>query len=163
MIKITDSKETIILTKEDILIIDNYIIIKPIHKYWVVKLFIVVEKGFLKEIIKAYDIEEEPLDRFKSKTKLSDTLVLSEGDFKRFKKLYENMHNKIDYRKKAIIKAYSELLSYEYFQATVLEDNPGITIEELFEDLGDSYNYEKCKEEIIDLSKKYIKDKYNIK
>ena len=33
MIKITDSKETIILTKEDILIIDNYIIIKPIHKY----------------------------------------------------------------------------------------------------------------------------------
>ena len=95
MIKITDSKETIILTKEDILIIDNYIIIKPIHKYWVVKLFIVVEKGFLKEIIKAYDIEEEPLDRFKSKTKLSDTLVLSEGDFKRFKKLYENMHNKI--------------------------------------------------------------------
>lgn len=36
-------------------------------------------------------------------------------------------------------------------------------MEELFEDLGDSYNYEKCKEEIIDLSKKYIKDKYNIK
>ena len=162
MIKITDSKETIILTKEDILIIDNYIIIKPIHKYWVVKLFIVVEKGFLKEIIKAYDIEEEPLDRFKSKTKLSDTLVLSEGDFKRFKKLYENMHNKIDYRKKAIIKAYSELLSYEYFQGSVLEDCSSVSITELFDDLNESYDYKKYRDEIIKESKKILKEKYKV-
>lgn len=160
MIKITDNKETIVLTAKDIEVHDNYFLIKPFYDYWVIKLFIIIEKGVLKEIIKAYSLNDDVLDCFKSKTKLPNTLIFSSGDFKRFKRLFANMRNKKNYRKDAIVKAYSTLLSYEFYQTVVLEDNPSITIQDLFKELHNNYNYEIYKEEILKLSEINIQNNY---
>ena len=72
------------------------------------------------------------------------------------------MRNKRDYRKEAIINAYAELLSYEYYQASVLEDIPSITKEELFNDLNDGYNYGDYQEEILKKSQELLEKYYKI-
>lgn len=165
MIKITDKVETIELNKNELKYYDKFYEgyqIIPVFSYFVVELIIVVEENFLKEIIKINSGGEEILDRFPSKEELKDTIVLSPGDFKRFKRLYKNLRNKRDYRKEAIINAYAELLSCEYYQATVLEDISSITKEELFNDLNDGYNYGDYQEEILKKSQELLEKHYKV-
>ncbi len=165
MIKITDKVETININENELMYYDKYYEgykIIPIFSYFVIELVIVVEENYLREIIKINSGGEEILDRFVSKEELKDTIVLSPGDFKKFKRLYNNLRNKKDYRQEAIINAYAELLSYEYYQASVLEDIPSITKEELFEDL-DGYNYSDYREEILKKSQEILKKHYKVK
>ena len=165
MIKITDNIKTIKLGADNLEVYDKYyegLLIKPKFSYFVIELIIVVEDGFLQEIIKTYKGSEVILDRFVNKIESKDTIQLSENDFKRFEKLYNNMQNKKDYRKSAIVAAYAELLSYEYFQGSVLEDCSSVSITELFDDLNESYDYKKYRDEIIKESKKILKEKYKV-
>lgn len=165
MIRITDQNESINLTKNDLIEYDKYFEgfkIKPYFDYWVVELIIVIEEGLLKEIIKIYKSGEKVLDRFISKVEQKNVIVLSESDFKRFKNIYDNLRNKHDYRKNAIVNAYSELLSYEYFQAIILEDCPNVTYEELFKELNDGYDYNEYRSEILKKSKEIFHKRYKI-
>lgn len=163
MIKITDNKEVIKLEKDDLKEYDKYyegLAIKPVFNYWLIELILIFEENYLKEIIKIYNGGDEVLDRFVNKVSSRDTLVLSEKDFKRFKKLYTSMRSKKNYRKEAVINAYAELLSYEYYQSSVLEDCANISMEELFDDLNEAYDYCLYHDEIINKSKKILKEKY---
>lgn len=165
MIKITDNIKTIKLGADNLEVYDKYyegLLIKPKFSHFVIEFIIVVEDGFLQEIIKTYKGSEVILDRFVNKIESKDTIQLSENDFKRFEKLYNNMQDKKDYRKSAIVAAYAELLSYEYFQGSVLEDCPSVSITELFDDLNESYDYKKYRDEIIKESKKILKEKYKV-
>ena len=98
-------------------------------------LTIIIKEGNISEIIKVYNGGDEILDSFKNKKVSADEVLLSKRDFERFKKIYYRMKSRKDYRREAIIEAYSILLSYEYYQASVLEDCRDVTREEIFRDL----------------------------
>lgn len=165
MIIVTDGVEKIKLMIKDISFYDKlfkgYKII-PKFTYFLVEIIIVVEHDCLKEIIKLSGGGEEILERFVNKVKSTDTIVLSSKDFEKFKRLYNNMRRKKDFRKYAIINAYAEILSYEYFQAHVLEDLPNITMEDLFCDLNESYNYWDYRDEILKKAREIHRKKYKI-
>ena len=127
-----------------------------------IDLVILMEDNYLRKIVKIYKGGADILDEFVNKVESKDTIFLTRDDFKRFNNLYKNMQNKNNYRKKAIIDAYAELLSYEYFQSVVLEDCGSISMDELFDDLNESYNYKEYKDEIKTKSIKILKDKYKV-
>lgn len=165
MIKITDNKNVIRLDSNDIENYDKYyegLRIKSYFDHFVIELIIVIDEGFLNKIIKIYKGGVDVIDEFRNKIESKDTIVLSENDFKRFKNLYNNMQNKMDYRKDAIVTAYAELLSYEYFQGTVLEDCASVSLDELFDDLNETYNYKDYKTEIKNKCQEILKNKYKI-
>ena len=164
MIKITDNNEVIELGKDDLKEYDKYfegLVIKPVFDYWLIELILIFEDNYLKKIIKIYNGGDEVLDKFVSKLVSKDTIVLSEKDFKRFKKLYTNMRSKKNYRKEAIISAYAELLSYEYYQSSVLEDCVDISMEDIFGDLNEAYDYFLYHDEIMQKSREILKEKYS--
>ena len=51
---------------------------------------------------------------------------------------------------------------FRSFQGSVLEDCPSVSITELFDDLNESYDYKKYRDEIIKESKKILKEKYKV-
>ena len=165
MITITDKMDSIKLSTKDLVNYDKYyegFKIKPKYDYWLVELIIRVEDNLLRDIIKVYSGDEVILDRFVNKEESSDTIILSPGDFARFKKLFSNMRLNKDYQKQAIITAYSELLSYEYYEATVLEDCPDVTMEELLTELH-GYDYLKYQKEILKMTQEILNKRYKIK
>ena len=164
MIKVTDNIETIILKDEDLKEYNKFykgLAIKPVYNYWLIELIIIKECN-IQEIIKVYNGSKEILDSFKNRKESANEILLSKRDFKVFKRLFKNMRKKKDYRKEAIIEAYSMLLSYEYYQATVLEDCKEVTEEEIFKDLSGGYDYEMYHDEILARAEVILKEKYKI-
>lgn len=136
--------------------------IKPWFDYYGVELVILIEGNYLKEIIKIYKGGDVVLDTFPNKEESKDTIYLSDNDFERFKKLYERMNNKKDYRKLAIVNSYAYMLSYEFFQASYLEDIPDVTKEEILRDLNNAYLYKEYWQDIIAKCDEILKKEYNI-
>lgn len=165
MIYITDGNNSLQLNDEEITeykgLFQGYLI-KPKYDYWLIELVISKEEGYLKDIIKVYYGGDEVLVRLKNKMVSKDKVLLSKNDFKLFKKLYNNMRRSTDYRKKAIVNAYAELLSYDYYQATVLEDCSGISEDDVFKELGEIRNYKIYHDEILEKAKTILKTKYKV-
>lgn len=165
MIHITDGEMSLKLNDEEITKYEGKYrgyLIKPKYDYWLVELIIREEDGYLKDIVKMYCGGDEVLVCLKNKIVSKEEVKLSKNDFKLFKKLYDNMRRDIDYRKEAIISAYAELLSYEYYQATVLEDCSDISEEDVFAELGEIHNYKMYRSEILNKAKTILNDKYKI-
>lgn len=161
MIKITNGKEYFNLKENNLIICDRGYIKKPVLDYYLIELLIVKEDNYLKEIVKTYIGGDTVLDTFKSKKLSNDTILLSEKDYVRLKKVYTNMISKNNLQKKAIIEAYAELLSFEYYQATEIEDCANVSKDEIFDDeLSSIYDYKKYKKEIYKRSEEILKDKY---
>ena len=164
MIKVTDGYNVIMLNDKDLGEYNKFykgLVIKSFFDYWLIEL-VIIKEGNISEIIKVYNGGDEILDSFKNKKVSADEVLLSKRDFKRFKKIYYRMKSRKDYRREAIIEAYSILLSYEYYQASVLEDCRDVTREEIFRDLCGGYEYKMYHDVIIARSKEILKEKYKI-
>lgn len=162
LITITNGIDSIKIRKSEIINYKNYfegLQIKPYFSYWLTEIIIIKEDGYLKKIIKINkggdEIKEEYINQ-----KLSDnTITLLNSDFESFKQDYKNIRVKKDFKKELIIDVYSKMLSYEYFQARILENNKDIYLEETFDcELPNYYDYKIYKKEIINKSIKLIKE-----
>ena len=162
MITITNGIDSIKIKKREITDYKNYfegLQIKPYFSYWLTEIIIIKEDEFLKKIIKINkggdEIKEEYINQ-----KLSDnTITLLNSDFESFKQDYKNIRIKRDFKKELIIDVYSKMLSYEYFQARILENNKDIYLEETFDtELPNYYDYKIYKTEIINKSIELIKE-----
>lgn len=129
MITITNGIDSIKIKKREITDYKNYfegLQIKPYFSYWLTEIIIIKEDGYLKKIIKINkggdEIKEEYINQ-----KLSDNIItLLDSDFESFKKDYNNIKIKRNFKKELIIDVYSKILSYEYFQARILENDKDI-------------------------------------
>lgn len=101
MIKITNGKEYFNLKENNLIICDRGYIKKPVLDYYLIELLIVKEDNYLKEIVKTYIGGDTVLDTFKSKKLSNDTILLSEKDYVRLKKVYTNMLSKNNLQKKS--------------------------------------------------------------
>lgn len=162
MITITNGIDLIKIRKSELINYKNYfegLQIKPYFSYWLTEIIIIKEDEFLKKIIKINkggdEIKEEYINQ-----KLSDnTITLLNSDFESFKQDYKNIRIKRDFKKELIIDVYSKMLSYEYFQARILENNKDIYLEETFDtELPNYYDYKIFKKEIINKSIELIKE-----
>ena len=162
MITITNGIDSIKIKKREITDYKNYfegLQIKPYFSYWLTEIIIIKEDGYLKKIIKINkggdEIKEEYINQ-----KLSDNIItLLDSDFESFKQDYKNIRVKKDFKKELIIDVYSKMLSYEYFQARILENNKDIYLEETFDtELPNYYDYKIYKTEIINKSIELIKE-----
>ena len=162
MITITNGIDSIKIKKREITDYKNYfegLQIKPYFSYWLTEIIIIKEDGYLKKIIKINkggdEIKEEYINQ-----KLSDnTITLLDSDFESFKKDYNNIKIKRNFKKELIIDVYSKMLSYEYFQARILENDKDIFLEEIFDcELPNYYDYKSYKNEIIKKSIELIKE-----
>ena len=162
MITITNGIDSIKIRKSELINYKNYfegLQIKPYFSYWLTEIIIIKEDEFLKKIIKINkggdEIKEEYINQ-----KLSDnTITLLNSDFESFKQDYKNIRVKKDFKKELIIDVYSKMLSYEYFQARILENNKDIYLEETFDtELPNYYDYKIYKTEIINKSIELIKE-----
>ena len=162
MITITNGIDSIKIKKREITDYKNYfegLQIKPYFSYWLTEIIIIKEDGYLKKIIKINkggdEIKEEYINQ-----KLSDNIItLLDSDFESFKKDYNNIKIKRNFKKELIIDVYSKMLSYEYFQARILENNKDIYLEETFDtELPNYYDYKIYKKEIINKSIELIKE-----
>lgn len=162
LITITNGIDSIKIRKSEIINYKNYfegLQIKPYFSYWLTEIIIIKEDKFLKKIIKINkggdEIKEEYINQ-----KLSDnTITLLNSDFESFKQDYKNIRVKKDFKKELIIDVYSKMLSYEYFQARILENNKDIYLEETFDcELPNYYDYKIYKKEIINKSIELIKE-----
>ena len=162
LITITNGIDSIKIRKSEIINYKNYfegLQIKPYFSYWLTEIIIIKEDVYLKKIIKINkggdEIKEEYINQ-----KLSDnTITLLNSDFESFKQDYKNIRVKKDFKKELIIDVYSKMLSYEYFQARILENNKDIYLEETFDcELPNYYDYKIYKKEIINKSIKLIKE-----
>ena len=162
MITITNGIDSIKIRKSELINYKNYfegLQIKPYFSYWLTEIIIIKEDEFLKKIIKINkggdEIKEEYINQ-----KLSDnTITLLNSDFESFKQDYKNIRIKRDFKKELIIDVYSKMLSYEYFQARILENNKDIYLEETFDcELPNYYDYKIYKTEIINKSIELIKE-----
>ncbi len=162
LITITNGIDSIKIRKSEIINYKNYfegLQIKPYFSYWLTEIIIIKEDEFLKKIIKINkggdEIKEEYINQ-----KLSDnTITLLNSDFESFKQDYKNIRVKKDFKKELIIDVYSKMLSYEYFQARILENNKDIYLEETFDcELPNYYDYKIYKKEIINKSIELIKE-----
>lgn len=162
MITITNGIDSIKIRKSELINYKNYfegLQIKPYFSYWLTEIIIIKEDEFLKKIIKINkggdEIKEEYINQ-----KLSDnTITLLNSDFESFKQDYKNIRIKRDFKKELIIDVYSKMLSYEYFQARILENNKDIYLEETFDtELPNYYDYKIYKKEIINKSIELIKE-----
>lgn len=162
LITITNGIDSIKIRKSEIINYKNYfegLQIKPYFSYWLTEIIIIKENKFLKKIIKINkggdEIKEEYINQ-----KLSDnTITLLNSDFESFKQDYKNIRVKKDFKKELIIDVYSKMLSYEYFQARILENNKDIYLEETFDcELPNYYDYKIYKKEIINKSIELIKE-----
>ncbi len=162
MITITNGIDSIKIKKREITDYKNYfegLQIKPYFSYWLTEIIIIKEDGYLKKIIKINkggdEIKEEYINQ-----KLSDNIItLLDSDFESFKKDYNNIKIKRNFKKELIIDVYSKILSYEYFQARILENDKDIFLEEIFDcELPNYYDYKNYKNEIIKKSIELIKE-----
>ena len=162
LITITNGIDSIKIRKSELINYKNYfegLQIKPYFSYWLTEIIIIKEDGYLKKIIKINkggdEIKEEYINQ-----KLSDnTITLLNSDFESFKQDYKNIRIKRDFKKELIIDVYSKMLSYEYFQARILENNKDIYLEETFDcELPNYYDYKIYKTEIINKSIELIKE-----
>ena len=162
LITITNGIDSIKIRKSELINYKNYfegLQIKPYFSYWLTEIIIIKEDEFLKKIIKINkggdEIKEEYINQ-----KLSDnTITLLNSDFESFKQDYKNIRIKRDFKKELIIDVYSKMLSYEYFQARILENNKDIYLEETFDcELPNYYDYKIYKTEIINKSIELIKE-----
>ncbi len=150
MIIVTNGLDIIKIESKYLQKIEDGFLIKPEFDYWMINLIIVIENKKITKIIKTLPYGERILDSFNNLNKKSDEILLSADEFNKFKKLYENMRNKIDLRKKIVIEAVAQILSYQYYQAKCLEDNPDILMDELFEyETPVVYNSKEYREEIF--------------
>ena len=93
--------------------------------------------------------------------KNSNRVLLSNNEFSKFKKLYENMRNKDDLRKKVVIETVAHILAYLYYQAKYIEDNQETLMDELFEyEIPNIYNYKEYKNEIFRRTNEILKKEY---
>lgn len=162
LITITNGIDSIKIRKSELINYKNYfegLQIKPYFSYWLTEIIIIKEDVYLKKIIKINkggdEIKEEYINQ-----KLSDnTITLLNSDFESFKQDYKNIRIKRDFKKELIIDVYSKMLSYEYFQARILENNKDIYLEETFDcELPNYYDYKIYKTEIINKSIELIKE-----
>ena len=150
MIIVTNGLDIVKIESKYLQKIEDGFLIKPEFNYWMINLIIVIENKKITKIIKTLPYGERILDSFNNLNKKSDEILLSADEFNKFKKLYENMRNKIDLRKKIVIEAVAQILSYQYYQAKCLEDNPDILMDELFEyETPVVYNSKEYREEIF--------------
>ena len=150
MIIVTNGLDIVKIESKYLQKIEDGFLIKPEFDYWMINLKIIIENKKITKIIKTLPYGERILDSFNNLNKKSDEILLSADEFNKFKKLYENMRNKIDLRKKIVIEAVAQILSYQYYQAKCLEDNPDILMDELFEyETPVVYNSKEYREEIF--------------
>lgn len=150
MITVTDGTNIINIGENYLQKTDNGFLIKPEFDYWMISLIIVFENNIITKIIKTLPYGERILDSFNNLNQDSNTILLAKDEFNRFKKLYENMRNKNDLRKKVIIESVAQILSYQYFQAKILEDNQDSLMNDIFEyEIPVIYNSIDYKEEIF--------------
>ena len=161
MIIVTNGIDTINIDKKYLQKLDNGFLIKPEFDYWMVSLIIIVENGVITKIIKTLPYGERILDSFNNLDKNSNRVLLSNNEFSKFKKLYENMRNKDDLRKKVVIETVAHILAYLYYQAKYIEDNQETLMDELFEyEIPNIYNYKEYKNEIFRKTNKILKKEY---
>lgn len=164
MIKVTNGQDNIKINEQNLIESSKGYIIKPLLDYYLIELLFVKENNYITKIIKTYLGGETALDCFENKKLTSNIILLSEKDFERFKKVYYNMLSKNNLQKRAIVEAYAELLSFEYYQATEIEDCHSVSKDEIFEDeLSNIYDYKKYKKEIYKRTKEILKEKYSLK
>ena len=123
MITVTNGIDTIDIDKKYLQKIDNGFLIKPEFDYWMISLIIVMEDDVITKIIKTLPYGERILDNFNNLSQNSNRIMLASDEFSKFKRLYENMRNKDDLKKKVVIEAASQILAYQYYQGKYLEDN----------------------------------------
>ena len=150
MIKVTNGLDIIKIKSKHLQKIENGFLITPEFDYWMINLIIIIENQKITRIIKTLPYGERILDSFNNLNKGSNEILLSIDEFNKFKKLYENMRNKVDLRKKIVIESAAQILSYQYYQARYLEDNSEILMDELFEyETPVIYNSKEYREEIF--------------
>lgn len=88
-------------------------------------------------------------------------VTLNYKDYEEISRIYFKMINSVNIQKDAIVEAGAILLSFEWYQNYVLEENDYISVNELFNDVLElGYNYHRYKNEIIKRSKAILKEKY---
>ena len=161
MITVTNGIDSIDIDEKYLQKIDNGFLIKPEFDYWMISLIIVMEDDVITKIIKTLPYGERILDNFNNLSQNSNRVMLASDEFSKFKRLYENMRNKDDLKKKVVIEAASQILAYQYYQDKYLEDNQETLMDEIFEfEMPNIYNYKEYKEEIFKRTNEILKKEY---
>lgn len=135
------------------------------HQYWSIELlFTEQKKGHYDKVIKCYPCGDSSLEIYNNKdiTK-KDEILLSNKDYKKVKKIWENMNIEQDIKKEAMLDVVARIFSYECYQNYVLELDNSISLNEIFRDnIQIDYPYKKHKREIYQRAKKILKEVYNV-
>ncbi len=140
MITITDGQQKIIIKDNKLRKYQEYfegIEIIPSQEYWGINLILIPkDKNCYKKIIKCYPGGDFVLEEFNNlDVTLSNKIILSVGDYKKFEILYNNMNISRNYKKEAIVESVSTMFSYECYQNYILEESYEVNIDELFNTL----------------------------
>lgn len=160
---ITDGKESIKINNNKLLKTGvSNLKIKSKLKYWMVELiFIRNDKGFVEKIVKRLPEGDTIKEYNNLDLSRKNFVTLNYKDYEEISRIYFKMINSVNIQKDAIVEAGAILLSFEWYQNYVLEENDYISVNELFNDVLElGYNYHRYKNEIIKRSKAILKEKY---
>ena len=157
MITVTNGLEKITIDKKYLKKTKQGFLIVPINDYWMINLYIIMDKNNISKIIKVLPFVDENLESFINLEKSSNLVRLTEKDFLCFKKLYENMQKKTNLKKDIYVEAIAKILAFEYYQANILEDY-SLSMEEIFDnEFSDFNNYKKYRLDILAKAQEYFK------
>lgn len=160
---ITDGKESIKINNNKLFKTGvSNLKIKSKLKYWMVELvFIRNDKGFVEKIVKRLPEGDTIKEYNNLDLSRKNFVTLNYKDYEEISRIYFKMINSVNIQKDAIVEAGAILLSFEWYQNYVLEENDYISVNELFDDVLElGYNYRRYKNEIIKRSKAILKEKY---
>lgn len=140
MITVTDGQQKIILKDNKLKKYQEYFVgieIIPSQEYWGISLILIQKnKNYYEKIIKCYPGGDFILEELNNlDVTLSNKILLSVVDYKKFKTLYNNMNISRNYKEEAIVESVSVMFSYECYQNYILEESYEVNIDELFNTL----------------------------
>lgn len=134
---ITDGKESIKINNNKLIKTGTSDLkIKSRLKYWMIELvFIRNDKGFVEKIVKRLPEGDTIKEYNNLDLSRKNFVTLNYKDYEEISRIYFKMINSVNIQKDAIVEAGAILLSFEWYQNYVLEENDYISVNELFDDV----------------------------
>ena len=132
-------------------------------EYWGIELVFIISKNKKFDKILKCLPDGDVIEEYKNlDTEKKNFILLSDENYFKVKKMYMAMQDDRDYEKEALIEGLANILSFDFFQSSILEDEE-VSLEILFKDIFETKNrYKNYKEEIFKRTMEILKTKYKV-
>ena len=164
---ISDGKNKFSIERDKLKEVEGGLVFVTNNDSWESELFFEVDKNhYVVNVIQRLYGGGDTLAEYKNLNTNSRLHILLEKEgYKRIFNFYNNLKNRKNYKKEAVIKAGAIVLSFYCYQYYCLEDQPlrEHDLNDLLRDIEiDSVSCRKYRKEIISLAKKILKAEYKV-